>query len=85
MLASASLNGSAQRTVPPRAAEQVIWSGASAGYAIQWTTGDLAARPASNATTAIFSGRQLARKEFAAIEKDSDVHCEYERPFKFSR
>lgn len=82
MLVSAGLNGSAQRTSKPRAAEQAIWSGTSASYTIQWTTGDLAARSANSATTAIFSARQMARKDFADIEKDSDVHCEYERTFK---
>src|ERR1043165_5319015 len=77
MLASVGPEGSAQR-----AAEQPIWSGTSAGYAIQWTATDLAARPASSATGASFSARQMARQDFVDIEKDSDGHCEYVRSFK---
>jgi hypothetical protein len=76
MLASSALNASPQRSEP-------IWSGNSAGFAIQWTTDDLAARPAA-ASAPSFSLRQLARKDFADIEKDSqdDGHCEYSRSFK---
>src|SRR5205823_2765897 len=76
MLASAGLDRAAQKS----AAEQPIWSGASAGYEIQWTTGDLTAVPARSLVG--FSARQMARKEFADIEKDSDGHCTYDRTLK---
>src|SRR5512138_2190535 len=82
MLASAGVEGVAQKTAPPRAAEQPIWSGTSAGYAIQWTTADLSARPTAGAAGAVFSARQMARQDFANIEKESDTPCEYERTFK---
>jgi hypothetical protein len=79
MLASAGLNTSAQQAAPPRATLP-IWSGTSAGYTIQWTASDLVARSASG-TAVIFSARQMARQDFANIEKDSDGHCDYERSF----
>ena len=80
MLASAAWNGSAQQTSGQRTAP-AIWSGTSGGYAIQWTGTDLTARQAAGAATPLFSARQMARQEFADIEKDSDGHCEYERSF----
>ncbi|MFL6277878.1 MAG: hypothetical protein ACJ74G_22040 [Blastocatellia bacterium] len=79
MVASLNWNGAAQQTAPRAAA--AIWSGTSAGYAIQWTGADITGRPASGAATLTFSVRQIARRDFAAIEKDSDGHCEYERNF----
>jgi len=79
MMASLNWNGAAQQTAP-RAAT-AIWSGTSAGYAIQWTGADLTGRPAGGAAAPSFSARQLARQDFADIEKDSDGHCEYERHF----
>lgn len=80
MFAGAGVHTSAQRPAP-RAAEQPIWSGTSAGYSIQWTTGDLMARQAAGAAGASFSGRQMARDDFAYIEKESESHCEYNRTF----
>jgi len=81
-----ALSGMAQRAAQKSAPEQVIWAGISGGFAIRWTTGEVAASPSSSATDVRLSARQLARAEFAKIEKDADDVdlCEYERTFRIA-
>jgi hypothetical protein len=79
-----ALSGLAQPTAQKPAPEQVIWTGASGGYTVRWTTGDVVAYPTANAADVRLSAKQLARAEFGKIEKDSEDQdvCEFERTFR---